>query len=307
MAQARKIIRDGCEINPKSDDLWLEAARLHTNEDAKKILAQAVTQVPTSVELWIRASELEHDLNKKKIVLRRALEAIPNSVKLWKVAIELEDIHDAKIMLARAVECVPQSVEMWLALAKLETHDSARKILNQARQANPTEAATWITAAKLEEAHGATFTIINRIIEKMMQSLAQFQVAINREQWIQDAEECEHSNSILTCKAIIQNTIFLGVEEEDKKAAWVDDADTCLSHTPPSVETARAIYNFALNQFPSVKNLWLAAAVLEKEHGTSNTLDELLKKAVSNCPRAEVLWLMAAKEKWLNQKVAEAR
>lgn len=33
----------------------------------------------------------------------------------------------------------------------------------------------------------------------------------------------------------------------------------------------------------------------------------MLKKAVTHCPRAEMLWLMAAKEKWLSEDVAGAR
>ena len=110
-----------------------------------------------------------------QVVLRRALEFIPNSVQLWKTAIELEDVSDARIMLARATECVPHSVEMWLALAKLETHENARKVLNAAREAIPTEPATWLTAAKLEEAHGNGH-LVGRIVEKMLASLAQYQV-----------------------------------------------------------------------------------------------------------------------------------
>ena len=109
------------------------------------------------------------------MVLRRALEFIPNSVQLWKTAIELEDVSDARIMLARATECVPHSVEMWLALAKLETHENARKVLNAAREAIPTEPTTWLTAAKLEEAHGNGH-LVGRIVEKMLASLAQYQV-----------------------------------------------------------------------------------------------------------------------------------
>ena len=34
---------------------------------------------------------------------------------------------------------------------------------------------------------------------------------------------------------------------------------------------------------------------------------QMLKKAVRHCPRAEMLWLMAAKEKWLSQDVDGAR
>jgi pre-mRNA-processing factor 6 len=149
MVNARRIIRQGCEHCPDSEDVWLEAARLHTKDNAKTILANAVHHVPNSVKIWLAAADLESNDESKKIVLRRALEFIPNSVKLWKTAIELESVADARILLGRAVECVPQSAEMWLALAKLETHENARKVLNQAREAIPNDPSPWITAAKL--------------------------------------------------------------------------------------------------------------------------------------------------------------
>lgn len=299
MIQARKIIQKGCEIIPESDDIWIEAARLHNPEEAKAVLAQAVKFVPNSVSLWIKAADLESDSNKKKIVYRRALEYIPNSVKLWKAAIELEDVVDARIMLARSVECCPQAVELWLALAKLETHENARKILNQAREANPTEILTWITAAKLEEAHGNGH-LVDRIIEKMVSSLSQYQVVISRDTWIKEAQDCEHANAKLTCRAIIKNTIHLDIDDEDRKATWMDDAETCLARQPKSsVETARAIYEYALSVFRNNKSIWLAASVLEKQHGTPESLDKLLRDAVQHCSKAEVLWLLAAKEKWL--------
>jgi pre-mRNA-processing factor 6 len=216
LVQARKIIRQGCETVPESEDVWLEAARLHPVDNAKTILANAVRHLPTSVKIWLQAADLEQSDALKKVVLRRALEFVPNSVKLWKTAIELEDVSDARIMLARAVECVPHNVEMWLALAKLETHENARKVLNQARQAIPTESATWITAAKLEEAHGNGH-LVARIIEKMLASLIEYQVVINRDQWLKEAELAEQSGALEVCKSLIVNTIHLGVDEEDRK------------------------------------------------------------------------------------------
>lgn len=51
------------------------------------------------------------------------------------------------------------------------------------------------------------------------------------------------------------------------------------------VETARAIYTSALQVFPGKKSVWINAAKLEKEHGTPDTLDAMLKKAVSYCPQ----------------------
>lgn len=47
------------------------------------------------------------------------------------------------------------------------------------------------------------------------------------------------------------------------------------------------------------KSIWRRAAQLEKAAGSRESLDALLRKAVQYCPQAEVLWLMAAKEKWL--------
>ena len=306
MPAARKIILQGCEHCPESEDVWLEAARLHPPDTARTLLANAVLQLPTSVKIWLYAADLETQESRKKAVLRRSLEFVPNAVNLWKAAIELENVTDARIMLARAVECVPHSVEMWLALAKLESHENARKVLNQARQAVPTERATWITAAKLEEANGNQH-LVARIVEKMVVSLAQYQVIISRDSWIKEAEECETSGAPVTCAAIVRNTIQVGVDAEDYVSTWMDDADTCLANDPPSLVTARAILAYALEKFPTKRRLWQQAAMLEKEFGTKETLDAKLREGVQHCPRAEVLWLMAAKEKWLGGDVPGAR
>jgi pre-mRNA-processing factor 6 len=85
------------------------------------------------------------------------------------------------------------------------------------------------------------------------------------------------------------------------------DAETCLSHEPASVHTARAVYSYSLEMFPKKKELWLAASVLEKDYGTPDSLETVLLSAVKSCPHAEILWLMAAKEKWLLGNVPGAR
>ncbi|EGB04589.1 hypothetical protein AURANDRAFT_38946 [Aureococcus anophagefferens] len=303
---ARKLIKLGCDTCPESEDVWLEAARLQSGDaNARSMLALAVGKLPTSTKLWLRAAELEPDPLRKKTVLRKALELVPSSVKLWRTAIELEDVEDARIMLGRAVECVPHSVDMWLALARLETYENARRVLNQAREAIPTEPAIWLTAAKLEEAHGNGAQLVDRIVAKAVASLAQYQVVIDREQWLKEAEAAELAAAPLTCGAIVRHTIGIGVENEDRKRTWLDDADACASRS--AVETARAVYAHALATFPNKKAIWLRACALEKKHGTRELLEATLRKAVQHCPQAEVLWLMAAKEKWLGGDVEGAR
>lgn len=259
---------------------------------------------PQSVRIYIRAAELETDIRAKKRVLRKALEHVPNSVRLWKAAVELEEPEDARIMLSRAVECCPTSVELWLALARLETYENARKVLNKARENIPTDRHIWITAAKLEEANGNT-QMVEKIIDRAITSLRANGVEINREQWIQDAEECDKAGSVATCQAVMRAVIGIGIEEEDRKHTWMEDADSCVAHN--ALECARAIYAYALQVFPSKKSVWLRAAYFEKNHGTRESLEALLQRAVAHCPKAEVLWLMGAKSKWLAGDVPAAR
>jgi pre-mRNA-processing factor 6 len=95
------------------------------------------------------------------------------------------------------------------------------------------------------------------------------------------------------------------VDEEDRKRTWMADADECRARG--AVETARAIYAHTLSLFPGKKSVWVRAAQLEKTAGTPELLDTLLRKAVTYCPQAEILWLMGAKEKWLAGDITAAR
>ncbi|KXZ45962.1 hypothetical protein GPECTOR_49g546 [Gonium pectorale] len=308
LVDARKLIMQGCELCPNSEDIWLEAARLQTPDNAKALLARGVAQLPESTKLWMAAAKLETDDTAKARVLRKALERIPTSVRLWKAAVELAEEDDARILLSRAVECCPQAVELWLALARLETYENARKVLNNARKAVPTEPAIWITAAKLEEAHGAEQGTVDKIVGRAIKSLSTNGVVIHRDAWIKEAENAERSTPsphVLTCRAIVKNVCSLGVDAADLEATITADAEESAKRG--SVETARALYAQALATFPSQAHIWRAAASLEKSHGTRAQLDELLRRAVTFCPQAEVLWLMAAKEAWLGGDVDGSR
>ncbi|KAG6486140.1 protein STABILIZED1-like [Zingiber officinale] len=301
---ARELIQKGCEECPKNDDVWLEACRLASPDEAKAVIAKGVKAIPNSVKLWLQAAKLEtSDLTKSK-VLRKGLEHIPDSVRLWKAVVELANEEDARLLLHRAVECCPLYVELWLALARLETYEQAKKVLNKAREKLSKEPAIWITAAKLEEANG-NIASVGKVIERGIRSLQREGFEIDREVWMKEAESAERAGSVVTCQAIIHNTIGIGVEEEDRKRTWVADAEECKKRG--SIETARAIYAHALTVFLTKKSIWLKAAQLEKSHGTKESLDALLRKAVTYKPQAEVLWLMGAKEKWLSGDVPAAR
>ncbi|KAF9584475.1 hypothetical protein BGW38_006345, partial [Lunasporangiospora selenospora] len=303
LADARQIIDKGCLECPKSEDIWLEAARLNNTENAKRILANAVKQIPQSVKIWLQAVQLETTPKTQKTVIRRALDFVPNSVKLWKTAVEMEDDpNNARILLARAVELVPQSVDLWIALARLETYENARTVLNLARTKIPTSHDIWIAAFNLQEANGQD---VERLVANAVKTLSMMESALTRDQWLEEAEKCEKNGFINTCQAIVLATVGMGVEEADLKSTWMEDAESAVSRQ--SYGTARAIYAHALRTFPSKKSIWRRAAMLEKLHGTRESLEELLVRAVRYCPQAEFLWLMGAKEKWLGGDVAGAR
>ncbi|KAI8923687.1 PRP1 splicing factor, N-terminal-domain-containing protein [Entophlyctis helioformis] len=284
IAAAREILSKGCEECPKSEDIWLEAVRINTKENAKIILGNAVRQLPHSVKIWLRARDLETEVRAQKLVLRRAIESIPNSVKLWKAAVSLEeDPDDARTLLSRAVECVPLSVELWIALARLESYENARKVLNKARQSIPTSHEIWVSAAKLEE-HNKNTPMVGKVIDRSIAKLMSVGSNLEREQWLAEAEAAEKEGFVAVAQAIVKATIGMGIEDEDRKATWMEDAEACITRS--SIETA---------------------PFLEKEHGTPAALEELLARAVRYCPQAEVLWLMGAKEKWIAGDVEAAR
>ncbi|GBG24911.1 Pre-mRNA-processing factor 6 [Hondaea fermentalgiana] len=320
LLDARKIIAEGCKACPTSEDVWLEAARLNTPANAKVILGDAIRHLPRAVKLWLRAADLEGDhTERKKRVLRRALETLPKSEQLWKAAIELEDNEaDAHLLLARATECVPTSVDLWLALAQLEDYKQARAVLQTARKRLPREPKIWVAACALEEAqvvdtvgHNGSKTdskvpepsddaalaklrtVLDKIVTKAVNAL---KTTTMRADWLEHAREMEGAGSLETCRAIIRGTMSLGVPAAEQKRTWF--ADASAMEKEGLLVCARSLYAEAMSLFPGHKDVLLRAVAFESRKGDKASLTTLLHEAVQRCPKAELFWLMAAKETW---------
>lgn len=295
MAVARRVAAQGCEQCPRSEDIWLESARLHTPDNARVILARAIQFLSHSVAIWTRAASLERDTESRKRVLRKALEHIPQSVRLWKELVNLEESpEDARVLLAGAVDAVPLSVELWLALARLSAPDDAKSVLNRARRTIPTSHEIWIAAARLLEETGEPPERIDKTIAAAVAALTRAGALLSRDQWLREAEQVERDGSVATAAAIVRATIHLDLDEEDRARVWVEDAQTCAEHGRPA--TARAILGCALAEFPDDLGIWRAATALEQVHGSRASLTALLDRGVAACPSAEGLWLLYARE-----------
>lgn len=305
LKKAIKAIESACINCPKNKDVWLEAARLNPTTEAKSILAQAVQHLPDEVDIWLAAAQLEApNVERQRRVYQRALERIPNSVELWKEAISKEAPDEARVLLAQAVICVPHSAQMWLALAHLETYDKAKIVLNTARKALPREKLIWIAAAQLEETAGHT-SMVRTIIQKAISSLEARQVTLSRAEWLAEAERCEEANSPETCIALVYETVGRGLDPNDYKSVWIEDAKNSASRG--RVVTARAILTNASKVLAAKKSIWRELAFLEKSHGTRENMLKVLEQAVEHCPKAEYLWVLAAKEEFIAGNLDSAR
>uniref|UniRef100_U3J6F5 Pre-mRNA-processing factor 6 n=1 Tax=Anas platyrhynchos platyrhynchos TaxID=8840 RepID=U3J6F5_ANAPP len=284
--KARLLLKSVRETNPHHPPAWIASARLEEVtgklQVARNLIMKGTEMCPkvriASLPCW----PLQDSRKRWCPILLHYLEDV------WLEAARLQPGDTAKAVVAQAVRHLPQS--LWLALARLETYENARKVLNKARENIPTDRHIWITAAKLEEANGNT-QMVEKIIDRAITSLRANGVEINREQWIQDAEECDKAGSVATCQAIMRAVIGIGIEEEDRKHTWMEDAD--------SVCPAVILFFFKLGE-------------IELEPGklgyfNQESLEALLQRAVAHCPKAEVLWLMGAKSKWLAGDVPAAR
>ncbi|EAU86347.2 pre-mRNA splicing factor prp1 [Coprinopsis cinerea okayama7 len=324
LVKARKIIREGCENCKTSEDVWLEAARLHSNEDAKVILANAVQHVGQSVKIWLAAADLEHDVKAKKRVLRKALEHIPNSVRLWKETVNLESsASDARILLARAVEVIPSSVELWLALARLETPDKAKAVLNKARKAVPTSHEIWIAAGRLLEQEALR---VEEDEEEAKVKKEEGEVKIKKEEDGMDVDQIPDSAPTTTPAPkpkekpkekkykkspeqrqkeleAVDKTIELAVRELRKhqvlltREQWLKEAEKC--EEDGSLRTCEAIVKATVGMVGEDEDdderldLWMADAESCEARGKVGTARAILAYALRVYPDRRRLWRQA--------------
>jgi len=305
LREARNILAQGCESCPESDDIWLEAARLAPPDQTKAILAKAISRQPNSVKLWLAAANKETDSLIKSKILRRSLEFIPSSPILWKEAVKLEGPDEARELLRKAVECVPFSVDMWIALAKLESYDEARVVLNKAVTVVKNNHILWVHAAMLEEAQGQPIEQIDKKIIWCLKGLNKAKAQVSRETWLTEAVKAEQSGSVLTCKAIVKYTMELGLDKDDFKSRWLENADEATKEY--AIETARTLYHEACNRLPKDEDVWIRAFDFEKQNGTPIQLLKLMEEALNKNKDQSLFWLIYAKQLWIQGDLNKCR
>ncbi|GLT67412.1 hypothetical protein SLA2020_397260 [Shorea laevis] len=235
-------------VDPKGYLTDLKSMKITSDaeiSDIKKarLLLKSVTQTnPKHPPGWIAAARLEEVAGKiqaARQLMQKGCEECPNSEDVWLEACRLATPDEAKAVIARGVKSIPNSVKLWLQAAKLE-HDDVNKKSKGKREAD--KGAGDLDNGSEVGGGQREYGMVGKIIERGIRALQREGLEIDREAWMKEAEAAER-----------------------------------------------------------------AAAQLEKSHGTRESLDALLRKAVTYRPQAEVLWLMGAKEKWLAGDVPAAR
>lgn len=57
-----------------------------------------------------------------------------------------------------------------------------------------------------------------------------------------------------TCSAIVNEVLPIGLDEEDRLRTWMADAEEAELNS--NIHTARAIYKYAIKNYPTEKEFW---------------------------------------------------
>ncbi|KAJ2785352.1 U4/U6 x U5 tri-snRNP complex subunit Prp1 [Coemansia javaensis] len=330
---ARAVLASAARSLPRSVRVWTCAAELEARAGdtaaQRRVLRRALEFVPTSVALWKAAVALEPP-DDARVLLAHAVELVPLSVDLWLALARLETYDKAQRVLNRARRAVPTSHEVWIAAARLEESQGRAEAHHQTGAATTslgpikgqdqdqdqnqegTEKSLKLAEGSLKQAEqieSQYHARVLRVMTKAVASLANSGAALDRDAWLAQAQQCERDGYVATCRAIVAASGAVGFDAGDsdaeRSAAWAAEAERLV---PGSLETARALLALAVEAQPGRAELWRAAADLERAHGPAAAAEAVLRRAVQYCPQEEVLWLMAAKDKWARQgDVAGAR
>lgn len=141
----------------------------------------------------------------------------------------------------------------------------------------------------LEEAQGEEQRVVS-LVQRSFKKLQKAGVNISRDQWLNEAAQCEKSESFTCSKAIIRESLEHGFDalleaysdvsekQRQKVEIWIENSRQYRSHG--ALRCARFLLDDAVERFPGTEALWNQKIKLEEETGTPETHAQALKSAV---------------------------
>lgn len=164
LGAARDILARSFEYNPNSEDVWLAAVKLETengeSEKARQYLSRARREAGTE-RIYVRSVVFERQTGNLEEALKLADEALAlfrTSEKLWIIKANLYELLKnttlARETYSSVVKLCRSCVPLWIASARLEESDGkvirARALLDRARLANKSNQTLWYHSIHLE-------------------------------------------------------------------------------------------------------------------------------------------------------------
>lgn len=292
--QARSILALAFQANPNSEEIWLAAVKLESenNEDqrARKLLQRARLNACTP-RVMMKSIKLEwvlRNLSEAEKLLAEAVQRYPDFSKLWmmkgQIHEELNHLDNAREAYKLGTKKCPHSIPIWLLLARLEENaghaTKARSVLEQARQKNPKCAELWLEAVRIET-RGDRKEFAKTLMAKAMQ-------------------DCPASG-ILWAEAIFMES------RPQRKTKSVDALKRC-EHDPHvllavarlfwserKINKAREWFNRAVKLDPDLGDSWACFYRFELQHGTEAQQESVMQRCVLAEPHHGENWCAVSK------------
>lgn len=291
---ARGILSYAFQANPNSEDIWLAAVKLESEnaeyERARRLLAKARASAPTP-RVMMKSAKLEWALTNLPEALKlldEAVKVFPDFAKLWMMKGQIEEqrscLEEAGITYTVGIKKCPASIPMWLLMSAFEEKrgalTKARSVLERGRLKNPKTSLLWLEAIRIELRAGLkemAHTLLARALQECPTAGELWAEAISMEPRPQrktkslDAlKKCEHDPHVLLAVS---------------KLFW----------TEHKFSKCREWFNRTVKIDPDLGDAWAYFYKFELLHGTEAQQAEVLDRCNTSEPKHGEAWCHVSK------------
>ncbi|KAI0657305.1 PRP1 splicing factor, N-terminal-domain-containing protein [Cubamyces menziesii] len=296
---AREVLERAFVANSESEQIWLAAVKLEAENGerdvARELLVRARTVADTE-RIWMKSAVFERQqgqLSTALETLATAIKKYPKFAKLYMIQGQIHqqqgDLAAARASYAAGIKACPKDVNLWILASRLEEADGksikARALLDKARLANPGSDVLWAEAVGVEERSGGAAqakTVLARGLQECPSSGLLWSMAIwaeprpTRKARSADALRKAGNDPWVLCSVA---RLLWGERKIEKARHWFE----------------RAV---AANENPSDTwgDIWAWWLKFERQHGTAEQQEEVIKKAIAAEPRYGPTWQPIAKD-----------
>lgn len=291
---ARGILSYAFQANPNSEDIWLAAVKLESEnaeyERARRLLAKARASAPTP-RVMMKSAKLEWALSNLIEALKlldEAVKVFPDFAKLWMMKGQIEEqqglMDDAGVTYTVGIKKCPASIALWLLMAAFEEKrgalTKARSVLERARLKNPKTSLLWLEAIRIELRAGLkemANTLLARALQECPTAGELWSEAISMEARPQrktkslDAlKKCEHDPHVL----LAVSKLFWTEHKFGKCREW---------------------FNRTVKIDPDMGDAWAFFYKFELLYGTEAQQAEVMERCTAAEPKHGESWCLVSK------------